>query len=205
MDTILYTRTFKKIVDKRIESMKEKFNKIFKRLNQKENSNEKASQIRKRFAPKESLKERFNRMFKKHTNEYEEHDEDFTPIEQETGLDGYLKTYRIHGKKYKNDRLFFKELAYLPPENIVELGLDELTFIREIKQKVIELINKQKKPIKLKFTFVCKFIKFDNNNENLFRKIDAYAEPFFHSRKPEVVTESTDLSSLFDTDDQIFT
>ena len=124
--------------------------------------------------------------------------EDFTPIEQETGLNGYLKTYRIHGKPYKTDRLFFKELAYLTPKRIVELGLDELTFIREIKQKVIDLINKQKKPLKLKFTFVCKFVKIDYKNGNLFSKIDAYTEPFFHSKKPEVVTASTDLSSLFD-------
>ena len=101
----------------------------------------------------------------------QEHVEDFTPVEQETALDGYLKTYRIHGKPYKTDRLIFKDLAYLPPEDIAELGLDELTFIREIKQKVIDLINKQKKPIKLKFTFVCKFVKIDFGNSNLFSKI----------------------------------
>ena len=160
----------KKIVDKRIESMKEKFNKIFKRLNQKENSNEKVDQIRKSFTPKESLKERFKRIFKKPTTEYEK-EEDFTPIEQETAFDGYLKTYRIYGNK----------------------RYDEKKFMKKIKPKVIDLINQQKKPLKVKFIIVCKFIKENPNTLNFDE-----ASPPFHTKQPETITESTDFSNLFD-------
>ena len=159
----------KKIVDKRIESMKEEFNKIFKRFNQKENLNEKADQIRKRFAPKESLKERFIRTFKKPVTEYGK--EFFTFNEQQKALDGYLKTFRIDGKK----------------------GYGPKTFINKIKPKVMELINKQKKPIKIKFIFTCKFTK-----ENLNTKLIEENSGYFHSTV-EIITESTDFTELYNT------
>ena len=161
----------KKIVDERIESMKEKFNKIFKRLNQKENSNEKANQIRKRFAPKESLKEKFNRTFKKPTTEYEEKEEDFTPKKQKRELKGYLKSYKIDGRK----------------------GYDSKTFINKIKQKVTDLINQKKKPVKVKFILTCKLVK----KSLLLNKIEEEVEKFFHS-PTEIISEASDLSKLFD-------
>ena len=103
--------------------------------------------------------------------EEEREKEDFTPIEQETAFDGYLKTYRIYGKK----------------------GYGEKTFIKKIKPKVMDLINQQKKPLKVKFILVCKFIKENPNTGNFDE-----AEPPFHTKQPETITESTDLSNLFD-------
>ena len=164
----------KKIVDKRIESMKEEFNKIFKSLNQKENLSEKADQIRKRFTPKESLKERFTRTFKKPVTEYGK--EFFTFNEQQTALRGYLKTYRIDGK----------------------MGYGPKRFIIKIKPKVLNLINQKKKPIKIKFIFQCKFIK-ENPNTG---QIDEKSSPF-HTKKPETITDSTDLSELIRYNDRL--
>ena len=77
----------------------------------------------------DSLKEKVNQIYKKLNK--------FTPKEQETSLEGYLKTYRIDG----------------------QTGYDPKTFTTKIKQKVLDLINKQKKPIKVKFILTCKFIK----------------------------------------------
>ena len=61
----------------------------------------------------------------------------FNIEEKETALRGYLKTYRIDGQK----------------------GYGPNTFLNKIKPKVLDLINKQKKPIKVKFIFTCKFKK----------------------------------------------
>ena len=111
----------------------------------------------------ESLKEKVNRIFKRFKR--------FTPKEQETALKGYLKTYRIDGQK----------------------GHDEKMFIANIKPKVLDLIKKQKKPLKVKFIFTCKFIK-----ENpATRQIDENSG-YFHSTV-EMITKSTDFSDSFNT------
>ena len=129
----------KKTVNKRVESLKKKVNRIF------------------------TLKSLVSkRIFNKRIN----------PKEQQTALKGYLKTYRIDGQK----------------------GHDEKMFIANIKPKVLDLINQQKKPLKVKFILTCKFIK-----ENpATGQIDETSPPF-HTKKPETITESTDLSDLFNT------
>ena len=103
--------------------------------------------------------------------EEEEEEEDFTAEEQQTALKGYLKTYRIDGQK----------------------GYDPKTFINNIKPKVLDLIKQQKKPLKVKFIFTCKFIK-----ENpATRQIDENSG-YFHSTV-ETITKSTDFSDSFNT------
>ena len=99
-------------------------------------------------------------------------EEDFTLKEQETAMKGYLKTYRIDGQK----------------------GYDPKMFINKIKPKVIDLINQKKKPIKVKFILTCKLMK----KSLLTNRIVEETEKFFHSLM-EIITESDDLSNLFDT------
>ena len=93
----------------------------------------------------------------------------FNIEEQQTALRGYLKTYRIGGKR----------------------GYGPKIFLNNIKPKVIDLINKQKKPIKIKFIFTCKFIK----KNPATRQTDENSG-YFHSTV-ETITSSTDLSELF--------
>ena len=96
-------------------------------------------------------------------------DEEFSFNEQKRALKGYLKSYRIDGKK----------------------GYGPKRFINNIKPKVLNLINQKNKPIKVKFIFTCKFIK-----ENpATRQIDENLG-YFHS-KVETITLSTDFSELF--------
>ena len=78
-----FPEPIKKTVDERVDSLKEKVNLIFKKLDQ------------------------------------------ITPKEQQTALAGYLKTYRIDG----------------------QIGYGPKTFFINIKTKVFDLINQQKKPI----------------------------------------------------------
>ena len=63
--------------------------------------------------------------------------EKFEPKQKEAALKGYLKTYRIDGVE----------------------GHDVKTFIANSKLRTVNLIEKQKKPIKLKFILTCKFFK----------------------------------------------
>ena len=107
------------------------------------------------------LKEKVNRIFSRL--------ERFTPKERQTALKGSLKTFRVDGQK----------------------GLDPQTFITNIKPKVIDLINQQKKPIKTKFIFTCKFIK-ENPATSQIDENSGY----FHTNV-EVVTAATDFSTLF--------
>ena len=73
----------------------------------------------------------------KPTNQEQENDEDFTLMEQKRALKGYLKSYKIDGKK----------------------GYDPEKFMNKIKQKVIDRINQEKKPVKGKFILTCKLVK----------------------------------------------
>ena len=59
------------------------------------------------------------------------------PKEHEAAIKGYLKIYRIDG----------------------HTGVDQQTFIDNIKTNLVKLINKQKKPLKTKFLFTSKFHK----------------------------------------------
>ena len=95
--------------------------------------------------------------------------EKFEPKQKETALKGYLKTFRIGGVG----------------------GVDPKTFIRNSKTKILNLIEQQNKPIKLKFILTCKFFK-----ENpATGKIDENSG-YFHSFV-ETITEESDLSELF--------
>lgn len=108
-----------------------------------------------------SLKEKVNIIFNRIDK--------FTPKEHKTALKGYLKTYRIEGQK----------------------GYDPENFLINIKPKVVNLIDNQKKPVKVKFILTCRFIKENpatgDINEN---------SGYFHS-EVETVTEATDLSENF--------
>ena len=95
--------------------------------------------------------------------------EDFNPRQKETALKDHLKTYRIDGVE----------------------GYDVKTFIANSKLRTLNLIEKQKKPIKLNFILTCKFFK-----ENpATGKVDENSG-YFHSFV-ETITEASDLSELF--------
>lgn len=112
----------------------------------------------------ESLKEKVNRIFKKQEDQ-------FTPKEQQTALKGYLKIHRIGGQRWIGYKIF----------------------LSIIKPKVLDLINQQKKPIKVKFIFTCNFIK---KNPATGEIVETYG--YFHTFV-ETVTEATDFSDLFNT------
>ena len=96
--------------------------------------------------------------------------EPFKVKEKEQALKGFFKTYRIDGKR-----------GYGPQD-----------FIKKIKPKVVGLLYTRDKPIKVKFVLTCTFIQ-----ENLATgKIDE-SDGYFHTTL-EIVTDSTDLSELFD-------
>ena len=106
----------------------------------------------------------------------EKEEEDFTPREFESAINGNYISYRIEGNK-KND---------------------EKTFLHKIKPKVIDLIRKRietQKSLKIKFIFSCRFKKkLFGNIDGIYKYIDAS----FPSEKSEIVLEGTDLSELFD-------
>lgn len=110
-----------------------------------------------------SLKEKVNKIFNRI--------EKFTPKEHKTAIKGYLKTYRIEGQK----------------------GYDPKNFLINIKTKVVNLIDNQKKPVKVKFILTCRFIK-ENPATGEINENSGY----FHS-EVETVTEVTDLSENFNT------
>ncbi|EDO30509.1 predicted protein, partial [Nematostella vectensis] len=121
---------------------------------------------------KEAADKRVERLKERIKRLHEEVEVCFTPKEQQTALKGYLKTHGIAGQR----------------------GYDPKTFIARIKPKVLELIGRQEKPIKVKFIFTCGFIKEDPATAQIEEELG-----YFHTEKPEIVTESTDLSDLFDT------
>ena len=107
------------------------------------------------------LKRKVNRIFRRM--------ERLTPKERQTALKGYLKTYRVYGQR----------------------GCDPQTFIPNIKPRVLDLIYRQKKPIKTKFILTCKFIKENPANGQLDEN-----SGYFHTNV-EVVTAATGFSDLF--------
>ena len=116
-----------------------------------------------------SLKERVNRIFKRYDNL-------LTPREHKTAIKGYFKTFRVNGID----------------------GMDEKTFMRSVKSRVIDLI-KSKGSIKVKLILTVRFTKENPATGNIDINVYSFAS------KMEIVTESTDLTELFDQmSDKIF-
>ena len=116
-----------------------------------------------------SLKERVNRIFKRYDNL-------LTPREHKTAIKGYFKTFRVNGID----------------------GMDEKTFMRSVKSRVIDLI-KSKGSIKVKLILTVRFTKENPATGNIDINVYSFAS------KMEIVTESTDLSVLYDQmSDKIF-
>ena len=116
-----------------------------------------------------SLKERVNRIFKRYDNL-------LTPREHKTAIKGYFKTFRVNGID----------------------GMDEKTFMRSVKSRVIDLI-KSKGSIKVKLILTVRFTKENPTTGNIDINVYSFAS------KMEIVTESTDLSDLYNTmSDKIF-
>ena len=109
-----------------------------------------------------SLKERVNRIFKRYDNL-------LTPREYKTAIKGYFKTFRVNGID----------------------GMDEKTFMRSVKPRVIDLI-KSKGSIKVKLILTVRFTKENPATGNIDINVYSFAS------KMEIVTESTDLTELFD-------
>ena len=110
----------------------------------------------------ESLKERVNRIFKRYDNL-------LTPREHKTAIKGYFKTFRVNGVD----------------------GMDEKTFMRSVKSRVIDLI-KSKGSIKVKLILTVRFTKENPATGNIDINVYSFAS------KMEIVTEATDLTELFD-------
>ena len=81
-------------------------------------------------------------------------------------------------------------------------GYDPITFLNAIKPKVLSLISGQAKPIKVKFIFTCKYTNeihnFDTFGQINIEIIDSWG--YFHSESPKIITDSTDLSDFFITE-----
>ena len=124
----------------------------------------------------ENLKERVNSIFRRReevgqpiedVNLPEE--DNLTPREYKTAIKGYFKTFRVNGVD----------------------GMDEKTFMRSVKPRVIDLI-KSKGSIKVKLILTVRFTKENPATGNIDINIYSLAS------KVEIVTEATDLSKLFD-------
>ena len=109
-----------------------------------------------------SLKERVNRIFKRYDNL-------LTPREYKTAIKGYFKTFRVNGVD----------------------GMDEKTFMRSVKPRVIDLI-KSKGSIKVKLILTVRFTKENPATGNIDINVYSFAS------KMEIVTESTDIPVLYD-------
>ena len=125
----------------------------------------------------ENLKERVNSIFGRReevgqpvddVNSPEEEDH-LTPKEYKTAIKGYFKTFRVNGID----------------------GMDEKTFMNNVKPRVIDLI-KSKGSIKVKLILTVRFTKENPATFNIDINVYSFAS------KMEIVTESTDLSVLYD-------
>ena len=86
----------------------------------------------------EKLKKDIKRIYSR----YGEH----TLYEREAPLRGFLRTYRIDGRR----------------------GYDQTTFTQYIRPRVIKLLSEKKKPFQVKFIFTFKFLKGEEYNESYF-------------------------------------
>ena len=123
-----------------------------------------------------NLKERVNSIFGRQEDHqapiedaHSPEENNLTPKERKTAIKGYFKTFRVDGID----------------------GMDEKTFMERSKSKVIDLIE-SKGSIKVKFILTVKFTKENLDTGNI--DINIW---YFHT-DVEIVTESTDLSELYD-------
>ena len=124
----------------------------------------------------ENLKERVNSIFRRQEEVGQPiedvnlpEEDNLTPKEYKTSIKGYFKTFRVNGID----------------------GMDEKTFMNNVKPRVINLI-KSKGSIKVKLILTVRFTK-----ENpATGKIDINVYSF--ASKMEIVTESTDISVIYD-------
>ena len=99
-----------------------------------------------------------------------------TPREYKTAIKGYFKTFRVNGTG----------------------GMDEKTFMNNVKPRVIDLI-KSKGSIKVKLILTVRFTKENPATGNIDINVYSFAS------KMEIVTESTDISVIYDQmSDKIF-
>ena len=96
--------------------------------------------------------------------------DNLTPKEHKTAIKGYFKTFRVNGVD----------------------GMDEKTFINIVKPRVINLI-KSKGSIKVKLILTVRFTKENPATGNIDINIGYFATD------PVIITESTDLSDLYNT------
>ena len=125
----------------------------------------------------ENLKERVNSIFRRQEDHQEPiedvnspEEDNLTPREHKTAIKGYFKTFRVNGVD----------------------GMDEKMFMNNVKPRVINLI-KSKGSIKVKLILTVRFTKENPATGNIDINVYSFAS------KMEIVTESTDLSDLYNT------
>ena len=95
--------------------------------------------------------------------------------EHEAAIKGYLKTYRIDG----------------------HAGVDQKTFIKNIKTNLVKLINKHKKSLKTKFIFSSKFHKTNLATGDVEEDYSGFhsnvEEIYAYNNVTELVNEMTEL------------
>ena len=119
---------------------------------------------------KKTVNERVNSLKERVNRIFKRYDNLLTPKEHKTAIKGYFKTFRVNGIN----------------------GMDEKTFINIVKPRVIDLI-KSKGSIKVKLIHTVRFTKENPATGNIDINVYSFAS------KMEIVTESTDLSDLYNT------
>ena len=119
---------------------------------------------------KKTVNERVNSLKERVNGIFKRYDNLLTPREHKTAIKGYFKTFRVNGVD----------------------GMDEKTFMNNVKPRVIDLI-KSKGSIKLKLILTVRFTKENPATGNIDINVYSFAS------KMEIVTESTDLSDLYNT------
>ena len=124
----------------------------------------------------ENLKDRVNSIFRRREEVSQPiedvnlpEEDNLTPKEYKTAIKGYFKTFRVDGVD----------------------GMDEKTFMNSVKPRVIDLI-KSKGSIKVKLILTVRFTKENPATGNIDINVYSFAS------KMEIVTESTDISVLYD-------
>ena len=119
---------------------------------------------------KKTVNERVNSLKERVNGIFKRYDNLLTPREHKTAIKGYFKTFRVNGVD----------------------GMDEKTFMNNVKPRVINLI-KSKGSIKVKLILTVRFTKENPATGNIDINVYSFAS------KMEIVTESTDLSDLYNT------
>ena len=119
---------------------------------------------------KKTVNERVNSLKERVNRIFKRYDNLLTPRELKTAIKGYFKTFRVNGVD----------------------GMDEKTFMNNVKPRVIDLI-KSKGSIKVKLILTVRFTKENPATGNIDINVYSFAS------KMEIVTESTDLSDLYNT------